>query len=115
MDTRGLHAWVLLPTLTLGARTQFIYLEACLNLFCVVAMRCARNDMDIRQRLVRLLRATGQDKEALRVRLTALLFSKHAESSRRSVYGQMTKIAEVGGHFLKILHPQSTFVLVDLF
>ncbi len=56
-------------------------------------MRCARNDVEIRHRLVSLLKATGQDKEALRVRLTALLFNKNSDP--RKIYGQIVKIAEV--------------------
>uniref|UniRef100_A0A5K3EVI0 TPR_REGION domain-containing protein n=1 Tax=Mesocestoides corti TaxID=53468 RepID=A0A5K3EVI0_MESCO len=56
------------------------------------AMRCSRNDSQVRNRLIGLLMATGQEKEALRVRLTALLFAKGVDS--RKVYNQMVKIAE---------------------
>ncbi|KAH9278621.1 General transcription factor 3C polypeptide 3 [Echinococcus granulosus] len=56
------------------------------------AMRSARNDSEIRHRLVSLLMATGQEKEALRVRLTALLFGKNNDP--RKAYNQIVKIAE---------------------
>ncbi|VDK43952.1 unnamed protein product [Taenia asiatica] len=56
------------------------------------AMRSARNDTEIRHRLVGLLMATGQEKEALRVRLTALVFSKNNDP--RKTYNQIVKIAE---------------------
>lgn len=64
-----------------------------------LAMRCARNDVEIRHRLVGLLMATGQEKEALRVRLAALIFGKN---DPRKVYNQIVKIAEVYGFYGRI-------------
>lgn len=62
-------------------------------LFLILAMRCARNDPEIRHRVVGLLVATGQEKEALRVRLSALLSLENVDPRR--VYNQIVKIAEV--------------------
>ncbi|VDL18548.1 unnamed protein product [Hymenolepis diminuta] len=56
------------------------------------AMRCARNDPEVRHRLVNLLIATGQEKEALRVRLSALLSLENVDPRR--IYNQIVKIAE---------------------
>lgn len=61
--------------------------------FPILAMRSARSDTEIRHRLVSLLMATGQEKEALRVRLTALVFGKNNDP--RKTYSQIVKIAEV--------------------
>ena len=56
-------------------------------------MRSCRNDLEIRHRLVGLLKATGQEKEALRVRLTAIICAKNYDP--RKAYNHIVKIAEV--------------------
>lgn len=56
-------------------------------------MRCARNDPEVRHRLVGFLVSTGQEKEALRVRLSALLSMENSDPRR--IYNQIVKIAEV--------------------
>ncbi|KAM7534748.1 hypothetical protein Aperf_G00000112949 [Anoplocephala perfoliata] len=56
------------------------------------AMRCARNDPEVRRRLVGFLVTTGQEKEALRVRLSALLSMENSDP--RKIYNQIVKIAE---------------------
>ncbi|VDO04553.1 unnamed protein product [Rodentolepis nana] len=57
-----------------------------------LAMRCSRNYPEARHRLVSLLVATGQEKEALRVRLSALLSLENVDPRR--IYNQIVKIAE---------------------
>lgn len=66
--------------------------------YTILAMRCARNDPEVRHRLVNLLIATGQEKEALRVRLSALLSLENVDPRR--IYNQIVKIAEVFSPFL---------------
>ncbi|VDL95441.1 unnamed protein product [Schistocephalus solidus] len=57
------------------------------------AIRVAPEDEDFRSRLMELLTASGKDKEALRVKLTALLTSKNPDIQR--VYQEILDIAEV--------------------
>nr|CDS31471.1 general transcription factor 3C polypeptide 3 [Hymenolepis microstoma] len=56
------------------------------------AMRCSRNYPEARHRLVSLLVSTGQEKEALRVRLSALLSLENVDPRR--IYNQIVRIAE---------------------
>ncbi|KAL7056353.1 hypothetical protein AAHC03_021131 [Spirometra sp. Aus1] len=56
------------------------------------AIRVAPEDDDLRSRLMELLTASGKDKEALRVKLTALLTSKNPNVQR--VYEDILEIAE---------------------
>uniref|UniRef100_A0A0X3PDD5 General transcription factor 3C polypeptide 3 n=1 Tax=Schistocephalus solidus TaxID=70667 RepID=A0A0X3PDD5_SCHSO len=56
------------------------------------AIRVAPEDEDFRSRLMELLTASGKDKEALRVKLTALLTSKNPDIQR--VYQEILDIAE---------------------
>nr|VZI02262.1 unnamed protein product [Spirometra erinaceieuropaei] len=58
----------------------------------ITSIRVAPEDDDLRSRLMELLTASGKDKEALRVKLTALLTSKNPNVQR--VYEDILEIAE---------------------